>query len=101
MEDNMYHESGDNSVRIWDVSTGKETHKITGDWGGIATVAFMPDGKRLLFSEWRPFRQDRFLFLWDIDGNRALSTYQDPVDWSPILRTAVSPDGSHVLRVQG
>lgn len=101
MKGNTYHESGDISVRIWDLATGKETHKITGDWGGIATVAFMPAGNRLLFSEWRPFRQDRFLFLWDIDRKQALARYQDPVDWSPIISVAVSPDGKNVLIGRG
>jgi WD40 repeat protein len=91
-----YVAQGDNSVRLWDVASGKELQRISNaDWGGIACAAFLPDGRHILFSEWRPFRQDRFLFLWDTQTQKELARYQDPADWAPVVR--VASDGKLVL----
>ncbi|TFK95194.1 quinon protein alcohol dehydrogenase-like superfamily, partial [Pterulicium gracile] len=40
--------SGDNSVRIWDASTGEEKHKLDGHTSLVTSVAFSPDGTRVV-----------------------------------------------------
>lgn len=39
--------SSDQSVRLWDVNTGKEIGRFKGHQGRTQTVAFAPDGRRL------------------------------------------------------
>ena len=94
----MYHDAGgDVSVRVWNVEDGKELHRIVGDWGGIDEVAFHPNSRYVLFSEWRPMREDRFLFLWNTETNQEVARYQDPSNWAPIVGLALSPDGKQAL----
>src|SRR5437899_2173399 len=40
-----YEGSQDNTIRLWDVTTGDERRCLTGHQGGIYCVAFSPDGK--------------------------------------------------------
>ena len=40
--------SEDFQVRIWDAETGKELHKYEGHTGSVISVAFFPDGKRIV-----------------------------------------------------
>jgi len=39
--------SGDNTVRVWDVASGKELRTLIGHHGGVLCVAFSPDGKTI------------------------------------------------------
>jgi WD40 repeat protein len=36
--------SGDNTIRLWDVESGKEKSVLEGHTGYVWTVAFSPDG---------------------------------------------------------
>jgi WD40 repeat protein len=37
----------DQTVRVWDADTGQETLTFKGHTGGVPSVAFGPDGRRL------------------------------------------------------
>ena len=37
----------DNTVRLWDVASGKETARLEGHGDAVWSVAFSPDGTRL------------------------------------------------------
>ena len=37
----------DGTVKVWDAGTGQETLTLKGHTGGVTSVAFSPDGKRL------------------------------------------------------
>jgi len=39
--------NGDDTVRLWDVATGRQTGALAGHTGPVASVAFSPDGKTL------------------------------------------------------
>lgn len=95
MKGNQYHGQPDCSARVWDVESRKELLKLSADWGGVCTVAFLPDSRHILFAEWRPFRGDRFLFLWDAETNREIARYQDPNSLSPTV--AVATNGKQVV----
>jgi WD40 repeat protein len=39
--------SGDDTLRLWEVTTGKERLKVIGKTTGFSSIAFSPDGKTI------------------------------------------------------
>ena len=60
----------DNSVRLWELSSGKDVFKLPGHGlhGGHRAVRFTPDGRRFL-----SFGDDRYLRIWDVRTGKALT----------------------------
>jgi hypothetical protein len=50
----------DSLVRLWDLATGKEFHKLAGHRGTVASLAFSPDGTRLASGS-----LDTTILIWD------------------------------------
>src|SRR5207248_1581551 len=63
-------ESGDNTIRLWDVKTGKELATFKGHRSAVLSVVYNPDGKSLASAS-----ADKTIKLWDLQG-KELATFK-------------------------
>jgi WD40 repeat protein len=82
----------DNTIRVWDVATGKEIAKL--DVGGetrqLTTAAFSSDGRRALTGH-----ENGEVCLWDLTAKTKLRTFREHKH--AISAVAFSPDGRYAL----
>ena len=90
--DGRYAASGswDGPARLWDLADGKMIRALKGHTSGVVSVAFSPDGKRVLTG----CMHDHTLRLWDIATGRRLVVFEG--DSLPFWSVAFTPDGKHV-----
>lgn len=79
----------DEPIVIWDVETGSERLRLQGHYGGVRSLAFGPDGKRLA-----SVGEDQTGKLWDLETGRAFATLTGHD--GALLTVAFSPDGTRV-----
>ena len=89
--------SDDFTLNLWDAATGKEIRTFTRTWlekdghiCGETSVAFSPDGKRLLSGSY-----DRTLKLWDAETGADLRTFIGHTEH--FTSVAFSPDSTRLL----
>ena len=80
----------DQTVRLWDVETGRELKRLEGNTNWVDAVAFLPDGRRALSAS-----LDRTLRLWDLDTGKELRRFLGHA--AGVIAVAVSPDGRFAL----
>jgi RNA polymerase sigma factor (sigma-70 family) len=57
----------DPTVRLWDISTGKELLKLEGHTEGVYSLAFLPGGKKAVSGS-----ADGTIRIWDLEGGKEL-----------------------------
>jgi WD40 repeat protein len=75
----------DRTIRLWDVSTGKQIRAFTGHTLPVNLVSFAPDGKSIASSS-----SDGTVRVWEVDTGRELLKM---VHGYPVKALAFSPDG--------
>ncbi|HEY9606173.1 MAG TPA: serine/threonine-protein kinase [Allocoleopsis sp.] len=78
--------SEDNTIKVWNLRTGKLLRTLTGHSGGIRSVAISPDGKLLASGG-----DDKTIKLWNLETGKLLRTLTGHSDI--VESVTISPDG--------
>ncbi len=81
--------SDDNTIRIWDVATGKKTKTLSGHISFVWSVNFSPDGKYIVSGS-----GDKTIKLWDVATGKELKTLSGHS--STVSSVDFSPDGKYI-----
>jgi WD40 repeat protein len=82
-------DSADNSIRLFDVASGKEVLHLKGHPGAVTALAFFPDGKTLIAGT----AGDTNLRLWALPGGGEPQLIPFSQNGGSLPAFAVSPDG--------
>ena len=82
--------SSDDTLKLWDVATGKEIRSFAKHVNPVISVAFSPDGRSALSGS-----SDNTVKLWDVATGKEIRTFAGNTD--PVTSVAFSPDGHSAL----
>ncbi|MEI7643501.1 MAG: serine/threonine protein kinase [Chloroflexales bacterium] len=77
----------ENTIILWDATTGQELRRFSGHTGWIRSLAFSPDGAILASGG-----TDKTVRLWDVVSGKLLGTLEGHADF--LGNIAFSPDGT-------
>jgi hypothetical protein len=80
----------DRTMRLWEVSSGRELQRFEGHQAAVAGVAFSLDGRRAVSAS-----HDRTLRLWDVESGKELRRLIGHTD--KVASVAFSADGRRLL----
>lgn len=81
--------SRDNTLKLWDVASGRELRSLMGHTDSVASVAFSPEGRQALSGSW-----DNTLKLWDVASGREVCSFTGHA--VSVNSVAFSPDGRYL-----
>ncbi|MGA1863653.1 MAG: hypothetical protein ACMUHX_01190, partial [bacterium] len=81
--------SSDNTVRLWDTSSGKEVKRFKGHSDSVSSVAFSPDGKNIASGS-----RDNTVRLWDTSSGKEVKRFEGHS--ASVYSVAFSPDGKNI-----
>ena len=82
--------SWDNTLKVWDATSGQETLTLKGHTNSVFSVAFSPDGKRIVSGSW-----DNTLKVWDATSGQETLTLKGHTN--SVFSVAFSPDGKRIV----
>lgn len=88
------------TLKVWDLRTGREEHTLAGHTGEVCSVAVTPDGRRVISAS-----RDGTLRIWDIETGhevRTLAGHKSAVDAVVVTRDGcrvISASRQHALKV--
>jgi WD40 repeat protein len=86
----------DNTIRLWDVATGTEIRRFEGHQASVWSVAFSPDGRRIVSCSGNLLGdEDNSIRVWDKNSGAELVRFEAHDD--KVNSVVFSPDGSHIL----
>jgi len=95
--------SGDKTIKLWDVGTGRELRTLRGHRRGVNSVAFSPDGKAVVSGSGVAFSPDGHTMItdgtikiWDVFTGRELRTLAGHKGGG-VNSVAFSPDGKTLV----
>ncbi len=80
---------GDNTIKVWQVASGKLLRTLKGHSGYVSSVAFSPDGRHLASGSW-----DNTIKVWQVASGELLRTLKGHSGW--VHSVAFSPDGRYL-----
>jgi WD40 repeat protein len=86
--------SFDNTVKLWDATTGKEIKTLNGHTYWVYGVSFSPDGKRLASAS-----ADNTVKLWDTTTGKEIKTLNGHTN--SVNGVSFSPDGKRLASASG
>jgi WD40 repeat protein len=96
--------SYDNSLKIWDIETGREVRTLTSHTNSVFAVAIAPDGKTPISAS-----RDKTIKIWDLLSGKEIASFSGDFSFKccailPDGVTVVAGDRSgrvHFLRLEG
>ncbi len=85
--------SDDDTLKLWDLASGKCLRPLEGHSSFVTSVAFSPDGTQALSGSWETLK------LWDLASGKCLRTFEGHSKW--VSSVAFSPDGTQALSGSG
>jgi hypothetical protein len=82
--------SGDNTGRIWDITSCKEIAQLEGHTDAVFTVAFSPDGRYIATGS-----LDKTIIIWS--GDKGEMLFQKRANVGGIYSMAFSPNGAYLV----
>ena len=77
-------------MRVWDAATGQEVLTLQGHTDRVCSVAFSPDGRRIVSGS-----DDKTVKVWDAVTGQEILTLQGHT--GGVHRVAFSPDGRRIV----
>ena len=82
--------SGDKTIRLWDVNTGRLIRPLPGHGGTVRSVAFSPDGKMIASGS-----EDKTIKLWQVSTGKHIRLFNGHT--GSVYSVAFSPDGKTLV----
>ena len=82
--------SWDNTVKVWDLESGRELLSLNGHTASVSAVVVTPDGTRAVSAS-----EDDTLKIWDLESGREVATLIG--HWGSVKGVAITPDGRHIV----